>query len=191
MDDDARLIALAKAGNPQAFATLVEGHQRDVRAFVAARLGLLGPVDEIATEAFTRAWLGLGGLTQDESFGSWVKGIARLVIVERSRENGRVHPGGHDQTSPQPGAPSGRSHDERLLRAIDELPEALREIVVLRFFAGMSCAQAAGRLNVPVGTVTKRLSRAYAELRRSLGPSAASATPADADHPVKHQEITR
>lgn len=184
MDDDARLIALAKAGNPQAFGTLVHHHQRDVRAFVASRVGVLGPVDEVATEAFTRAWIGLAGLGKDESFGAWVKGIARLVLLERTRESARA---GSWAPIRERVAVTGRPHDEPLLKAVDELPEALREIVALRFFAGLSCAQAAERLGLPVGTVTKRLSRAYALLRRSLSPSG----PPTPDTAPKHQEITR
>lgn len=184
MDDDARLIALSRTGNAQAFTALVDRHERDVRAFVAWRVGLLGPVDEVATEAFTRAWLGLDGLDRAQSFASWVKGIARLVLMERARENGRGHPAipvaSRAPHAPERGADEA---DERLARAVDGLPEALREIVVLRFFAGLSCAQAAERLGVPVGTVTKRLSRAYAELRRTLDGRDAS--------PAKHQEVTR
>lgn len=185
--DDARLIALSRAGNPRAFATLVSRHEREVRAFVAGRVGLLGPVDDIATEAFTRAWLGLAGLEREASFGSWVKGIARLVIAERTRESARQDRAAErpaDRAAPGPVESAG---DERLLRAVDQLPEALREIVALRFFAGLSCAQAAERLGVPIGTVTKRLSRAYAELRRLLDTPDAPAHP---DTP-KHQEIMR
>lgn len=185
--DDARLIALSRAGNPEAFATLVHRHEREVRAFVAAKVGVTGPVDEVATEAFTRAWLGLSGLEQDASFGPWVKGIARLVIAERTREGAR-EPGGPDRTGARAAnGPGEAGVDERLLRAVDQLPEALREIVALRFFAGLSCAQAAERLGVPIGTVTKRLSRAYAELRRLLGTPDAPAHP----DPPKHQEIMR
>ncbi len=197
--DDARLIALSRTGNPEAFATLVQRHQRDVRAFVASQAGLgggAGAVDEVATEAFTRAWLGLNGLQEAESFGSWVKGIARVVLLERARDNGKAHHAppeaplqvlnGH----PSAGGANGKAHDERLLKAVDELPEALREIVVLRFFAGLSCAQAAERLGVPVGTITKRLSRAYAELRRALVPPPPP-PPRDTSTPAKHQEITR
>ena len=41
-------------------------------------------------------------------------------------------------------------------------------MVVLRFFEGLSCAEVGRLLGIPVGTVTKRLSRAYARLRKSL-----------------------
>lgn len=184
--DDARLIALSRTGNAQAFTTLVHRHQREVRAFVASRVGVLGPVDEVATEAFTRAWMGLAGLEQGDSFGPWVKGIARLILMERARENGRAHHG-PPKSEKESVSEGGVGGDERLLQAVDQLPEALREIVALRFFAGLSCAQAAERLGVPVGTVTKRLSRAYAELRRTLGPT----EPAPTTPSAKHQEITR
>jgi hypothetical protein len=43
-----------------------------------------------------------------------------------------------------------------------------REVVLMRYYGGLSCAEIGGNLGVPVGTVTKRLSRAYAMLRESL-----------------------
>ncbi len=60
------------------------------------------------------------------------------------------------------------SNDFALERAIGELPDAYREVVLLRYYAGRSCSQVAEDLGIPLGTVTKRLSRAYAMLRESL-----------------------
>jgi len=48
------------------------------------------------------------------------------------------------------------------------LPEPYREVILLRYYGDCSCAEVAERLGVPLGTVTKRLSRAYDEMRRSL-----------------------
>ncbi len=61
-----------------------------------------------------------------------------------------------------------RQVDVELEKAIAELPEAYREIILLRFYASRSCSQIAEQLNVPIGTVTKKLSRAYAKLRQVL-----------------------
>jgi RNA polymerase sigma-70 factor (ECF subfamily) len=53
--------------------------------------------------------------------------------------------------------------------AVARLPDVYREVIVLRFYNGRSCAEISRDLNVPLGTVTKRLSRAYALLREHLG----------------------
>ena len=60
------------------------------------------------------------------------------------------------------------NRDHELEKAIAELGDPYREIVLLRFYAGQSCLQIAEQLNMPIGTVTKQLSRAYAKLRQSL-----------------------
>lgn len=49
-----------------------------------------------------------------------------------------------------------------------ELPEPYREVVLLRYYGELSCSRIADQLEKPLGTVTKRLSRAYAMLRESL-----------------------
>jgi RNA polymerase sigma-70 factor (ECF subfamily) len=53
-------------------------------------------------------------------------------------------------------------------QAVAALPEAYRQVILLRYYAGRSCAEISRELDVPVGTVTKRLSRAYALLRKAL-----------------------
>jgi DNA-directed RNA polymerase specialized sigma24 family protein len=51
---------------------------------------------------------------------------------------------------------------------VTALPEAYRTVILLRYYGGLSCSGIAGQLDMPLGTVTKMLSRAYALLRDSL-----------------------
>ena len=60
------------------------------------------------------------------------------------------------------------SQDYALESAIAELPEAYRKVILLRYYGGHNCNQIAEQLDMPLGTVTKTLSRAYAMLRESL-----------------------
>ena len=60
-------------------------------------------------------------------------------------------------------------HDYDLEKAVAELAEPYRQVILLRYYGGMSCAEVAERLGMPLGTATKTLSRAYAMLRESLG----------------------
>ncbi len=55
-----------------------------------------------------------------------------------------------------------------MTEAVAKLPEVYREVVWLRFYEGHSCAEISRDLDVPIGTVSKRLSRAYALLRDHL-----------------------
>jgi DNA-directed RNA polymerase specialized sigma24 family protein len=54
--------------------------------------------------------------------------------------------------------------DFELAKAFAGLPDSYREILLLRFYANQSCQQIAGNLDMPLGAVTKTLSRAYSEL---------------------------
>ena len=60
------------------------------------------------------------------------------------------------------------SADTAVMQAVAELPDVYRQVVLLRYYRGLSCAEASSALGVPLGTVTKRLSRAYALLRKAL-----------------------
>ena len=55
-----------------------------------------------------------------------------------------------------------------LEQALARLPETYAQVILLRYYSELSCAEVARRLEVPVGTVTKRLSRAYALLRAAM-----------------------
>jgi RNA polymerase sigma-70 factor (ECF subfamily) len=55
-----------------------------------------------------------------------------------------------------------------LEEAIAALPETYRQVILLRYYEGLSCQELATRLDMPLGTVTKTLSRAYALLRQEL-----------------------
>ena len=58
--------------------------------------------------------------------------------------------------------------DPELSQAVAELPEAYKQVILMRFYGGQSCAEIGRNLGVSLGTVTSRLSRAYALLREAL-----------------------
>ena len=66
--------------------------------------------------------------------------------------------------------------------AIATLPEDYRQVIMLRYFEGLSCQEIATRLETPLGTVTKTLSRAYAALRQELAARERS------ESTIKHTE---
>jgi RNA polymerase sigma factor (sigma-70 family) len=55
-----------------------------------------------------------------------------------------------------------------LEEVIAVLPESYRQVILMRYYEGLSCQDVATRLGMPLGTVTKTLSRAYALLREEL-----------------------
>ena len=84
-----------------------------------------------------------------------------------------------------------RDWDAPLERAIGRLPESQRNIVLLRYYGGLTCAQVARRLELPLGTVTKNLSRAYALMRESPELAATAHGECDPEDPEDdHTERT-
>ena len=69
--------------------------------------------------------------------------------------------------------PDGRldEDNEVLLAAVVKLPEAEKQVVMLRYFAGHSVSEVAGALGKNIGTITKQLSRAHKRLRKILKES--------------------
>jgi RNA polymerase sigma factor (sigma-70 family) len=64
--------------------------------------------------------------------------------------------------------PAVETMDYPLQQALSDLPGAYRRVILLRYYGGLSCQALAEELNMPLGTVTKMLSRAYGMLREAL-----------------------
>ena len=164
VESDQYYIEQCLNGHPDEFRGLVQRYQSVLSVFLAGKLGNRNSAEEAAQETFVRAYFGLSGLKKRGSFYSWLLGIAARVAKEQLRE-------------PKPLAEAGwleqKAHEEKqvdreLEKAIARLSDSDREIVLLRFYASRSCLQIAEQLNMPTGTVTKQLSRAYAKLRQFL-----------------------
>jgi RNA polymerase sigma-70 factor (ECF subfamily) len=163
-ESDQYYIEQCLNGHPDEFRGLVRRYQGALSAYLGCKLGNRSLAEEAAQETFVRAYFGLSGLKKRESFCSWLLGIANRVAKEQLREA---------KPFAEADCLAGQVYEERkvdweLEKAIAVLPEAYREIVLLRFYAGRSCLQIAEQLEMPVGTVTKQLSRAYAKLRQFL-----------------------
>jgi RNA polymerase sigma-70 factor, ECF subfamily len=164
MQDDAGIIGQCLAGNTAAYRSLVDRHAWAVRGFLIRRLRDPSRTDDAVQETYVRAYERLADLREPDRFLSWVLGIAANVALEHLRREQREAPIPIEQ--PDVGASAPR--DELLERAVGNLPEPYREAVRLRYWGGLSCEESAAALGVPLGTLTKRLSRAHTLLRGVL-----------------------
>lgn len=122
-----------------------------------SRVGPAAPIDDIVQESFSRGLAKAESLHAEDSLFSWLCGIALRVAKEMARKERRT-PRVNVANDPEPiGSP--------LLEAAENLPAEYAVVIRLRFVEELDCRQIATRLDVPLGTVTKRLSRAYAMLR--------------------------
>ena len=164
--DDRDCVRLCLDSHPDAYRCLVERYQATLVAHLTGRLGNRDQAEDAAQETFVRAFFSLQKLEKPESFFPWLLGIARRVAQEFRRDERRHRGPRRPVYEAAPAVDAGE--DRELVRAVAELPDSYREIVLLRFYAGQTCTQVAERLSLPVGTVTKKLSRAYVMLRETL-----------------------
>lgn len=164
---DGEYVRRSRNGSPDDFRVLIERYQRPLFAYLAERLSNPSEAEEAAQESFVRAFVSLKQLRKPESFYPWLLGIAGRVLKEQWRAINRRERdlavaedvSLEDSVSPQ---------DYPLEEALAALPETYRQLIILRYYEALSCQEIGRRLGMPLGTVTKTLSRAYALLRQEL-----------------------
>jgi RNA polymerase sigma-70 factor, ECF subfamily len=156
-------------GHPEDFRMLVYRYQGLLSSYLTGRLSDRSQVEDAAQESFIRAFASLKKLRKPESFCSWLLGIAGRVAQEQFRDLKRHRQDPEIASSLIAGDADSHDHeDNNLDEAIATLPETYRQVVLLRYFEGLSCQEVGQRLEMPLGTVTKTLSRAYGMLRQEL-----------------------
>ena len=164
---DAEYVVSSRNGCPDHFRLLVQRYQRPLFAYLSSRLGNHLEAEEAAQESFVRAFLSLKKLRKPESFYAWLLGIAGRVLKEQFRAVERRQ---KDRAVAETllAENTGSEPEYPLEEVIAVLPESYRQVILMRYYEGLSCQDVATRLGMPLGTVTKTLSRAYALLRTEL-----------------------
>jgi len=168
LTSDGDCLIRCRSGDLDAFRFLVQRYESPLCSWLTGRLRDRNAAEEVAQEAFVRAWLSLERFQSHAPFFPWLCGIAAQVARERHRARRRTShllekAAAHAQATNPAANPA--EPDMELGAAIDALPEAHRNVILLRYYGQCSCKEVADRLGLPLGTVTKQLSRAHAELR--------------------------
>ncbi len=163
---DTEYIKQCLNGHADQYRFLVQRYQTVVMAFLTGRLRDPHRAEEAAQETFVRAYFSLDKLQKPGSFYPWMMGIADRVAKEELRRQFKQNEVARLTSEKLPTAEFSENY--RLEQAIARLPDSFREIVLLRYYSGLNCSQVAEKLNKPLGTVTKMLSRAYGMLREIL-----------------------
>jgi RNA polymerase sigma-70 factor (ECF subfamily) len=164
---DKQYVERCRDGHPEDFGSLVDRYQKPLFSFLLSRACNFQQAEEAAQESFVRAFVSLAKLRKPESFYAWLLGIAERVAKEQFRFESR-HQQGHEAMATMVTNAADHNEDYAVEEAIAALPESHRQVILLRYFEGLSCQEVAIRLDLPLGTVTKTLSRAYALLRQEL-----------------------
>ncbi len=173
--DDAELVAASQAGDQDAFAQLVQRHQRRVFNLVFRMLQQYEEANEITQETFLAAWQGLPTFRGDSRFSTWLYRIAYNCCLKQLEQRRRDKAlqlamqteqiSAHEQINNELEA-----HDcQSLVREhLSMLPAKYRIVLVLRHLQDMTYEEMAEILTMPIGTIKTHLFRARNLLKERL-----------------------
>jgi RNA polymerase sigma-70 factor (ECF subfamily) len=173
---EADLLAKAQGGSLFAFEEIVRRYQRRVYGAALRIVRRHDVADDVAQEAFVRAYRALASFDRSRPFGPWICRIAANLAINhlRSPESREEElPETHAQTPSPSGPLEALLHGEAqqvLDQALGQLPAEQRAVFVLRVVEELSYKEIADALGIAMGTVMSRLSRARERLRETLAP---------------------
>ena len=176
--DDGTLVAASQKGDQAAFGELVHRYQRAVYRLAWSLTRNASDADDLSQETFVRAWGAIGRFELGQPLYPW---LARIVTNQayslfrhrRRRPEISIEPlveaGEQWGVEDDPAAHTADSEREAQLRAcFGELAVEHQAVLALRSVQDLSYEEIASALNIPIGTVMSRLSRARGELKRRL-----------------------
>jgi RNA polymerase sigma-70 factor, ECF subfamily len=173
-----RLVAEAQGGDPEAFGRIFDEFHGAIYRFVASRVGRPSDAEDLTQLVFVKA---LEALPRYEArgipFGGWLFRLARNATIDHVR----THREETDLTAVTSRATEDRGPEgitilrtdlDAVAAALHRLTPDQREVIALRFFAGLTPREAAAVMGRQEGTIRGLQFRAIESLRRSLGVKA-------------------
>ena len=170
---DVELCAHAATGERRAFGELVRRHGSAVRGLLR-RMGAQGAeADDTAQDAFLTAFERIAEFRGEGTFAGWVKKIAARLYLRRLQKERRLGAITAEAEGDDPEESAGDAEGRiDLDEALKRLVPAERVCVTMCFGAGLTHAEAAEALNLPLGTVKSHVKRGVEKLRARLAPPA-------------------
>ena len=186
-DEDLQYVMLCQKGDVEAFAVLVERHQKKMLNIAYRMTGDYDEACDVTQEAFIAAYKSIKSFKAEAKFSTWLYRIVincsknllkqlqgksrhESIVIDDSGEEkigGTNHPlPSHEDN---PGATMERREREaHVQKCVNSLDHEYREVLVLRDIQGFSYEEISDMLSVPDGTVKSRLSRARSALKDCL-----------------------
>jgi RNA polymerase sigma-70 factor (ECF subfamily) len=173
VDDGVAAVDRVLRGDVAAFAQIVERWQDPLVALAYRFCHDRSRAEDMAQEAFIRAFRALGQWRREAAFSTWLFALATNVYRAELRRGRRSLVSLDDVADPVDAFDLAADHEDldrsaAVRRSLHALPPKYRDALVLFYFHDMDVERAAASLGVPVGTVKARLSRGRELLRRKL-----------------------
>ena len=169
VNNDAELVAESLAGNRPAFGQIVERYQGLMCSLAYSATGSLSQSEDLAQEAFLRAWKELPRLREPAKLRPWLCSIVRYLISNARRRDEREPSHGaqslemlNSTSANEPLPPDyaiGHEEEAILWRSLERIPESYREPLVLFYREHRSVENVAAALDLSEDAVKQRLSR--------------------------------
>jgi len=186
-DEDIEFVLACQKGDTEAFAVLVERHQKQILNIAFRMTGDYDEACDIAQEAFISAYRSIRKFKAEAKFSTWLYRIVINYSKNRLKQmrgrdrregvslddSGEIKTEGILNKSPGDCANPGthlemREREAQVQKCINSLDEEYREVLVLRDIQGFSYEEIRDILKIPDGTVKSRLSRARRALKDCL-----------------------
>ena len=184
--DEAQMIASILAGDTQLYHQLIRPYERSVYMMALSYMKSEADAEDVAQEAFLKAFRHLATFRSEAKFSTWLIGIALNEARSRLRREGILRMESIDDTSDKGGDTSPamlrdwrevpsealerKEVRQMLQQAITNLPPIYREVFVLRDVEELNNEETAAALSISVGNVKVRLHRARLMLQKQLAP---------------------
>jgi len=171
---EAAVIRDVLSGKRDEFRHLVDRHKERVFAMIMRQVGDRQVARELAQEVFVRAYVGLRRFRGDATFSTWLTRIALNVsssyFTSRRFKDQKRFASLDEQIAEQHIAPPGEEvfTDEaiaQLQHSLTALKQIYRDVIVLCIFERKSYEETAEILQIPIGTVSSRMNKAFGLLR--------------------------
>jgi RNA polymerase sigma-70 factor, ECF subfamily len=177
--DDTQLVTASQQGDQDAFASLVQRHQRRVFTMALRMLQDYEEASEITQEAFLAAWMGLPSFRGEARFATWLYRIAyncALKQLERRKRERLLLVAIEAKQILEDVNEQKQAEDILELRArqaiireqLEKLPTKYRIVLILRHIQEMTYEEMADILTIPIGTIKTHLFRARHLLKERL-----------------------
>lgn len=179
-----KLVELSISGDIEAFETLIQSHQKKVYNIALRMTKNPEDAQELAQDAFVRAFISIGKFRGDSSFSTWLYRITINVCTDFLRKRNRAILISMEQgaatndneqgiqiaeEAPGPDEIAEKNQLKELIKdAMDSLSADHRQVLILRDILDMSYKEIADTLNVNEGTIKSRISRARSGLKKII-----------------------
>ncbi|SHN29807.1 RNA polymerase, sigma subunit, SigW [Gracilibacillus kekensis] len=176
-------IKLVKKGDQSAFEDIVSFYQNKVFAICYRMIGNRHEAEDIAQEAFIRAYINIQSFDENRKFSTWLYRIATNLTIDKIRKKKPdyyldAEIKGADGLNMYAQLPADQALPEEEVESLEmqsyiqqeimQLPEKYRTIIALRFINELSLKEISEILEIPVGTVKTRVHRGREALRKRL-----------------------